>query len=494
MNAIQKKIIFLSFTIWIFMAGTWMFLSYHNEHTIEKYHDILNRYLFLKETASLSNQSLTTLNEFILNENHQRALDHAWFKEELRMKQKRLYQISNSDNYTMIRHYEGMIESQLEEMDLVIRSISSNQDDAVMTHFVEASNISKYVSEMTLSLVNQDLETYETFYREMMSQSKQLKQLGFWILVVASIMLLLFSYSFSMSITRPINKLTYAAKRMAKGHLMEPVRVRTNDEFSFLAHTFNQMRISIRHSIQELEKTAKVERELQEHKLLLRESEIKSLQSQINPHFLFNTLNTLSKKAYLEGAEETSELISSVSTLLRYNLRQLDRPVTIRKEIEGLQEYLLIQKARFMDRIHYELDIDPACLDITVPALTIQPFVENAFVHAIEPLEEGGSLYIRVRDAGETALIEIEDTGIGMSEEQIDQIVSGEQVPIRQASTSTGIGTANVIKRLRLHYQQEDIIAIHSEQGKGTIVQLRLPKKLEYKGGSRYDDSHSNRG
>jgi sensor histidine kinase YesM len=271
-------------------------------------------------------------------------------------------------------------------------------------------------------------------------------------------------------------KLTQAANELSKGRFDLQIKVETNDEISFLAKTFDRMRININNLILEIKNKAQLEHELQESKILLQESQFRSLQSQINPHFLFNTLNTLSKKAYLEGSEETSDLLVSVAGLLRYNLKRIDRAVTLQEEVIVLQQYMDIQKARFTERLKLQMEIDEACLNLRIPALTLQPIIENAVIHAIEPQEDGGTIWFRITDADEWVTIEIEDDGAGMPEHKMKQILEEEEVSPNDGH-STGIGFSNVVKRLRLFYGNEDVIDIVSSMGNGTKVILKIPKK-----------------
>ncbi len=134
---------------------------------------------------------------------------------------------------------------------------------------------------------------------------------------------------------------------------------------------FDRMRLNINNLISEIQQKAELEKELQQNKLLLQESQLLSLQSQINPHFLFNTLDTLSKKAYMEGSEETSDLLASVAGLLRYNLKRLDRSVTLYEEVNVLRQYMEIQKARFTERLRFTEEIDESCLYVQVPGLNL---------------------------------------------------------------------------------------------------------------------------
>jgi sensor histidine kinase YesM len=281
------------------------------------------------------------------------------------------------------------------------------------------------------------------------------------------------TYGFSLSITKPVQKLTQAANELSRGRFHLPIKVDSNDEIAFLAQTFDRMRININNLISEIQHKAQLEHELQESKLLLKESQLLNLQSQINPHFLFNTLNTLSKKAYLEGSHETSDLLVSVAGLLRYNLKRLDRPVTLREEVMVLQQYMDIQKARFTDRLHLKMSIDETCLNVDIPGLTLQPIIENAVNYAVEPREDGGIIWFRIQDGNDCVIIEVEDDGPGIEEFKIKQILQGQF--IQKDGNSTGIGFTNVVRRLRLFYGNEDVMNIESSAA-GTKVVITIPK------------------
>lgn len=365
-------------------------------------------------------------------------------------------------------------------METANRSILFSEEQELegsTNEFNEANRISLYISEMTLTILDRDLKTYNLFYREIIDQSEELKKLGIWILLLVTVVLLLATYWFSLSITKPVHQLTKAANELARGRFNQKIIVESNDEIAFLAQTFDEMRININDLILEIQQKAQLEHELQQSKLLLKESQLRSLQSQINPHFLFNTLNTLSKKAYLDGAEETSDLLVSVAGLLRYNLKRIDRSVTLYEEVLVLNQYMEIQKARFTDRLHFQATIDESCLHVNIPGLTLQPIIENAVIHAIEPEENGGSISFRILRDGSWIIIEIEDSGKGISKEKIDQLLEG-QIDANEGH-STGIGFQNVVKRLHLFYGVENLVSIESKKGIGTKVIIQIPETRE---------------
>lgn len=474
MNSIQKKIWTLVAVVLFIMTAIWIALTYYNQKTQDRYNDILQRYLRMNEVTSASQQMITSFNNYLLAPTDENLEQLERGKERLRRARTDVLDLRNAENDFALTNYTNLIDSLVETTDrsLVFQTEKETEDSAKA--FSEANRISKYISEMTLTLLDTELRTYDRFYRGIIEQSAELKKLGIWLLLLITFLLLLFAYMFSLSITRPILKLTQAAKELSRGRFDLRIRVESNDEISFLAIMFERMRININNLISEIQQKAQLEHELQQSKLLLQESQLRSLQSQINPHFLFNTLDTLSKKAYLEGSEETSDLLANVAGLLRYNLKRLDRSVSLFDEVKVLKQYIEIQQARFAERLQFRTDIDEACLHVQLPGLTLQPIIENAVIHAVEPREEGGTIRFCIADGDERVTVEIEDDGPGMPERRIKMILA--EHLIETEGHSTGIGFSNVVKRLRLFYGQDDVIGIESGPGIGTKVVLRLPK------------------
>ncbi|WP_426454809.1 sensor histidine kinase [Paenibacillus sp. S-38] len=261
------------------------------------------------------------------------------------------------------------------------------------------------------------------------------------------------------------------AKEIAKGNLRPEPPPPTGDELGILSGAFQAM-------LADLTVLIGKEKESLEKDRLLKELELQALQSQINPHFLFNTLNVLSKLALLEGAERTSDLIVSMSNLLRYNLGRLDRPVTLRDELQHLQEYVTIQQARFRDRVRFELQTEEEALQAGVPSLTLQPLVENAFLHGIADLEQGAVIRVAIaRTPSDAVSVTVADNGAGMSEEVRQSLLRLEDVP--EPKQSTGLGTRNVFKRLALYFGRDDLVTIDSAPGQGTRITLHIPAGKE---------------
>jgi len=203
-------------------------------------------------------------------------------------------------------------------------------------------------------------------------------------------------------------------------------------------------------------------------------TELKALQAQVNPHFLFNTLNTIARLALLEGASKTQEIVYALADLLRENLRDIDVPRTLEKEVKATKDYLAIQQVRFGDRIQTFIDIDPQIMNMMIPALTLQPLIENSIIHGLEKKIEGGQIYISGRIEGEEIVITVRDTGVGVDIEHIRNIFSAGKRTITHGHT-TGIGLINVHKRIQHHFGSEYGLKMESQVGEGTSCSIHLP-------------------
>src|SRR5699024_300673 len=167
--------------------------------------------------------------------------------------------------------------------------------------------------------------------------------------------------------TNPIHSLTKVAGEIAKGNLhVKPIDSQRKDELGFLTKTVNQMRLDLSYYVKQI-------REKSEQEKLLKEMELKSLQSQINPHFLFNALNTIARTAYLEESKHIANLITSLSKMLRYNLGKLEKPVTLKDHISNVHEYLYIQTTRTGARVQVKVHVDKQCETSSLPILTMHP-------------------------------------------------------------------------------------------------------------------------
>jgi two-component system LytT family sensor kinase len=212
--------------------------------------------------------------------------------------------------------------------------------------------------------------------------------------------------------------------------------------------------------------SVRIQIKLEEQERLLLHARMEALQNQINPHFLFNTLNSISSLVRFDP-ERAREVIFKLAAILRRLLNSGEAFAPLRDEFEFIDNYLDIEVVRFgRDKLHVVKDLDPASLDVVVPSMLLQPLVENSIKHGLSPKVEGGSIFLRSRVANSRLIIEVEDDGVGMGSAQLEESSSW---------TGMGIGMANISERLHVLYGDTARMTIDSHEGKGTLVRIRLP-------------------
>jgi LytS/YehU family sensor histidine kinase len=219
--------------------------------------------------------------------------------------------------------------------------------------------------------------------------------------------------------------------------------------------------------MQEINNRIEVEKNLQQ-------AELKALQSQMNPHFLFNSLNAIARLAYLEEAEETKDMVHALSDLLRYSLRR-EEIVTLREELNYIKAYVKIQKRRFNERIKFVIDIADSLLRYKIPFMSLQPLVENAVIHGLEPKGGEGVIKILSEETADKLIIKIIDNGIGIPKEKIREIIETRERKVTETHTS-GMGINNVHQRLQHYYGHKYGVKIYSNKKEGTEVRISFPK------------------
>ncbi|OBR62303.1 hypothetical protein A7K91_01400 [Paenibacillus oryzae] len=281
------------------------------------------------------------------------------------------------------------------------------------------------------------------------------------------------SYYLSRFITSPIKKLAGVIQQGTEGGLKENAELYFNREVNLLNRKYNRMVQEINHLI----------KSVYEIEIVKSKSEITALHSQINPHFLFNTLDSIYWAHVAKGEKELSRYIVLLADLFRYSIMNDDGSglVRLEQEVDQVRRYIDLMKLRWQERLTVEFQVDPATLSCRIPKLTIQPLVENAIVHGIEPLDGGGAIQISARREGLFLVVEIRDNGIGIGADKLGEIQARLQKETRRELplNGRGIGLFNVHKLVQLQYGEESGITIVSKPGEGTTVSLRLAWREE---------------
>jgi sensor histidine kinase YesM len=375
-----------------------------------------------------------------------------------------------------------MVDSYFKETEAAVMAKRMYKADEYIARYAEANQITGYIRTYADRLNLNILNINTTQYLNMSENLNKLRTANL-ILIISVILLnvLVISY-LTYNMTKPIIKLAHSAEEISRGNFdADDVEVYSQDELSIMANAFNAMKHSIRNYISELHNKADTESQLLEQQIenlriqsLLADAEMKALQMQINPHFLFNTLNAGVQLATIEGAERTSTFLDSMAKIFRYNVKSLDRKVRIKDEIDTIRAYENLFFVRFGDIMRFEYDIDQSLLDIHIPPLIIQPLVENATIHGIGNMERGGVIRITIDKNDTVVRMSVQDNGAGMSGETRQKILICQGFESEISGHMTGIGINNVVQRLKLFFNCEDVIEVESAPGKGTKVVLKI--------------------
>lgn len=342
---------------------------------------------------------------------------------------------------------------------------SENGASAAYSHFVRATQIRDYVDSYAERLLQIRLDVGEADVQVLARRARAATIGAGTAIGLLIIVMLAFAVVFSRTVTRPIISLAHSAHEIAEGNLNTPIiSVSTADEIATLADAFARMQRNITQLIHDVQGKHDLEVRAARLSQSLREAQLLGLQSQINPHFLFNTLNTISRTALFEGASEATGLIQSLARVFRYMLQEPHTTVSLQDELRVVEEYVTLQRHRFQERLEFSLESDPDARTVSIPALTIQPLVENAIRHGIEPCEEGGEVRVRCRIVDSWVQITVADTGIGM-----------EPTPSVFDESGNHIGLRNVKTRLELLHGDALEFDVDSTPGGGTTVTIRFP-------------------
>lgn len=313
-------------------------------------------------------------------------------------------------------------------------------------------------------------------YREITQGSHNIRNNILWVTLITLSIAYLLGVTFASSLIRPIKRLQKFMKKVEQGDFSGKVIVESKDEIGALSQGFNNMVHRLTQLLDEIYYTKLKETETN---LRQKEMELRVLQSQISPHFLYNALETMRGMALEKDMDDIAEISSSLSRLLRYNLKESSPTLSVRDELGVCRLYLQIQKYRFEERLEYEIDIPDWILDYKIPKFSLQPIIENCIHHGVDPSSGQTRIRIRAYQESERAyVIQIEDNGPGMEQRLLYSI----HHDLEHRDISMGgsqIGVVNVHRRMEYLFGPGYGLWIDSEQQKGTQVCLRLPLEIK---------------
>ena len=338
-----------------------------------------------------------------------------------------------------------------------------------------------YLAEYALRLTQATLEQENTTYSSQATRLQRLPWLYFGLLAAAVALMLLLIRVLNRAVVQPLLRLAQASRSIAGGdYTGADLPVHSGDEVGQLTGTFNRMKHAMAEHLSTLNALHREEVRNLALEKDLEHTRLEVLKSQVNPHFLFNTLNMISCMARLEDASTTDQMIVHLGSLFRHNLRTKQQEVTLEEELDGLEDYIYLQQMRFDGRITVEkkIEADPAA--VRLPSFTLQPIVENAFSHGLKSCEEGGRILLRGWMQGRTLILTVADNGRGMTPAELDAL----QEKIAQSErTGRSIGLGNISRRITMLYP-EGRMQVFSREGHGTVIRFEIPQDDREEDGS----------
>lgn len=348
-------------------------------------------------------------------------------------------------------------------------------------YYDDADRLFSYINSYIYSLNNRQLQRNSQNYEALFTSLKYSETANLTILCMTSALATLLVFLLTRGITDPLRRLAEAAEQVARGSLIAEVSGPVaNDEVGIVTAAFNQMVASLKDNMEQARQRIELESAMKEKQLLmeahLKDTQLKYLQSQINPHFLFNTLNACAQLAMLEGADRTYTYVQNVADFYRYNVRKNDGVATLAEEIGLVDNYIYIINVRFSGEIHFIKEIEEGVTDVPMPAMILQPLVENSINHGLRDVEWEKKIWLSVYRENDRICVSVRDNGVGISPERTQSILNNGLNGDGLQEHTTGVGLRNVIGRLRLFYNRDDVMEITSTgSGMGTEVAVFIP-------------------
>jgi len=495
-QGIRKRIMIFYLLVTVLFSVISLYSYLNGLNTLDKSKLLVEDYIYLNDMDNKIETLEMEVEKYISTQSSESLINYYEIQNDLKEVVKTIPVVASYEQKDMLlKDIAFMTKELLEESELAIIQRRGNVSNEYNKQFQRTIEIGGYIREHITRVLNTQLEVGSDEY-EQTSRGMDLALITNLGLIVITIFIsLIVAVGFTYRLTRPIIELSHSAEKVAKGEFdIEPVDVHSTDEVAVLSGAFDKMVVNIKRNIEDLKKNAEVEKELKEKEMenltmesLLKETKLKMLQSQINPHFLFNTLNAASQLSIMEGADRTSVFIEKVAELFRYSLRNLNEPITIKEEVENVEAYMYILKTRFGDKIQFKKNVDGSVNELKMPCMIIQPIIENAYIHGLEDLERDGEITLNIIQEGDMLTIEVIDNGKGMHQEQVRAIEEDLSSSANPEHHVTGIGIRNVMDRLRIYYNIDatnKFLSIDSAIGQGTKITLAIPYK---EGGNLHD-------
>jgi len=389
-------------------------------------------------------------------------------------------QVSNNPVRVREKNIRSMSENYLAIADEAVTAKRGMNIERYKELYQEAGRLYSFIRTDLSALNEQQFENNSASYQTLQRALRYMETSSLVVLAIVILASVMVMIRVTQDLVYPLQNLAQTARLVAEGDFDRKAQeVDAQDEIGVVTRAFNRMIDSINSYIVRIRESAEKEQEMKERELMmqnhLKEAQLKFLQAQINPHFLFNSLNAGVQLAEMEDDEKTAVFLGRMADFFRYNVKKGAEDATVREELATVENYIYILNVRFAGEIDFASEADKEALDFRMPSMILQPLVENAVNHGIRSMESGGQIRLTIQSLPEEIRISVKDNGAGMTKEQIDSLLeAGQKI---HEEDSTGIGLDNVISRLSIYYESAQPVEICSGgPGQGTEVILHLPK------------------
>ena len=469
-------------TFLILLVNLFLFNNINN--IIERIDAVYDSNLRLNELAEVLDNVQNNLTDYLNTKSTESMENYYRYEQELKDSVADFNTMPSKDSLLMYeKNIKNLTDSYLEWAAGAIEAKRGRNVEKYRNCYDNTEELHGYISEYIFSFNNERFRENARIYRALSQSLKTIETLCVIIYIIVAVAGILIVTIICNTITTPLRNLVDAAKKVSEGDYqveLADADPSAGDEVSVVARAFNRMVQSISENIVAMRRNLEREQQMKEKELMmeahLKDARLKYLQAQINPHFLFNTLNAGAQLAMMEDADRTYDYIQKVAAFFRYNIKKDNDEVSLRDEIALVDTYIYILNVRFSGEIGYEKHIDESLLDIRLPGMCLQPIVENSVNYGIRDIPRKGVVTLSVYRNGDDVCISIRDNGIGMSRERINEVLSRRVSTNHEDTDSNGIGLNNVMARIELMYGGTDVMDIISDgPDTGTEIRLYVP-------------------
>lgn len=480
----RKQLLFYTL---ISLAGIILIVMVHeliNARLINKYNTAFSVYDEMSQFYDNQNKAHDSLRSYLYtNESYQFDEYKIHINDAKKNLKNITNQLDNQENAWRFKLLENMVNNYENDVMMiqVVQQIKNEEYKNYYDCLMETNNAIIKTSDEYFRLLTNELTNIKT---DIDYERNVLQLVSLFIVFLCLILIISLTYSIFRSITKPINEIIQNINEIKLGNYNLQKIASVNDEMNILCIALQDMAITIKKNQENEKKQAGLERKLliKENESLrkdeiLASSELRSLQNQLNPHFLFNTFNMIYQKALEENSHSTVEMIEKMTECMRYTLSNRSRTTTLEMEVNFIKNYLFIQSKRFEDRIHFEFNVDKNVPDIKIPSMIIEPLIDNAIRHGLSDTESGGEVSINITHADYHVYIRVEDNGKGMDVDEVEKLIL-KNFEKDDDKYEDSYGLYNLSRRLKMYFGDEAAINISSMPDCGFDALIILPASI----------------